>query len=85
MFNDLHGLIYNCKEAYISYMEVLKLAGLKSYTYHALAEKTPEVERWSYGTSQSFLADLERHENGYVAFLEETRATIFKHVVRPRR
>ncbi len=70
--------MYDPQQTQLHYIDVLQAAGLRSYTFHALAHRTSEVDHWKFGTTQSFLADLQKHDRGYVAFLEQARETIFK-------
>lgn len=78
LYNDSHGLLFDSRQGDISYIELLKKAGLKSYRFHAMALVTAESKDYRYGTVRSFLADLQRHSFGYHRFLEETRGTVFK-------
>ena len=75
-FNDAHGII--CQLNSINYSDFFKNSDLRSYRFHALAGDAEGFEPYVFGTTASYLADLERHEQGYVSFLEKERATIFK-------
>jgi CelD/BcsL family acetyltransferase involved in cellulose biosynthesis len=76
-FNDAHGLI--CEPgAMLNYCDVLQSLGVKSYRFHALAGPGTGAEPYTMGQSRSFLANLEAHPEGYVEYLESTRATILK-------
>ncbi len=76
-FNDAHGLICNPGQS-IDVCEVIQRLGVKSYRFHALAGHDEQVTPHILGYSPSFLANLEAHPEGYVEFLESTRATILK-------
>ena len=76
-FNDAHGLIRDPGQS-IDYCDMIRCLGVKSYRFHALAGHDERVQPHVLGNSPSFLANLEAHAEGYVEFLEKTRATIFK-------
>jgi CelD/BcsL family acetyltransferase involved in cellulose biosynthesis len=76
-FNDVHGFI--CKDGEsLSYRDVLRKMGFKSYRYHAMSGPVVADSSFQLGQNPSFLADLAAHPEGYVNFLETTRETIFK-------
>ncbi len=77
-YNDAHGLLYHKEQSTPSYLELLKIAKLQSFTFHSLETVTEESTRFSFGSTPSFLADLGSHQTSYVEFLEQTRETIFK-------
>ena len=76
-FNDAHGLICSGSDP-LNYAEVIKAIGVNAYRFHALAGPGVGAEPYIMGRTRSFLADLEGHPEGYVEFLESTRATIYK-------
>jgi CelD/BcsL family acetyltransferase involved in cellulose biosynthesis len=76
-FNDVHGLLCDSRDP-IDYCDVLQLLKVKSYRFHALAGPGVGAAEFAFGTTPSFLADLESHPEGYVHYLEKNRDTIFK-------
>ena len=76
-FNDAHGVICNASDSF-TYCDALNSIGVKSYRFHALAGPCGGSEPYVMGQSPSFLANLEAHPEGYVQFLEASRATITK-------
>jgi CelD/BcsL family acetyltransferase involved in cellulose biosynthesis len=76
-FNDAHGLICN-PAAPLDYVDALRSLSAKAYRFHALAGPGVGASPYILGQTRSFLANLEAHPDGYVEYLETTRATIFK-------
>ncbi len=76
-FNDAHGVI--CSPLHpLDYRDLVEQGDLHSYFFHALDGVARGYEPYAFGSVKSFMADLTRHPKGYVAYLEETRGTIFK-------
>ncbi len=76
-FNDAHGILCD-PNAPLNYCHVLDSLGAKMYRFHALAGPVTPESHFIFGTSPSFLANLESHPEGYVQFLLSRRATIQK-------
>jgi CelD/BcsL family acetyltransferase involved in cellulose biosynthesis len=77
-YNDLHGLLGHV-DANEDFKTLLRSLNVDCYRFHAMVDnKSCSIDRHSFGFTKSFLADLSAHPEGYVAFLEATRQTIFK-------
>lgn len=77
-YNDLHGLLGHV-ESNEDFITLVRSLSADSYRFHAMVDnRTASIDRHLFGFTKSFLADLSAHPNGYVAFLETTRQTIFK-------
>lgn len=77
-YNDLHGILGDLG-APTCFASLVNELGGSSFRFHSIVDNaSASVQRFVFGTTEAFLANLRIHPESYVTFLENTRETIYK-------